>query len=227
MCKNGSIFRVQFIQSSAVLCLCSTAFQLLLIFLLYDLWNDIPSVLGCLIVFCGWNLKAFIILMEVCAGWNLLEPSKMVSYAMYLFFALNISTGEIYAFYAQFYGTRKRRGCFVCVHDLKENKYSSSPDKENYNLKKESFICTSFHYLIIAKTLALCQSEILFFFSLLAAARLTPTELKYTAANSSRATGCPYWDTLFLPPFQEWDSMKVSFIIFVKGSEGLACCRIN
>lgn len=166
MCKNGSIFRVQFIRSSTVLCLCSTAFQLLLIFILYDLWNELSSVLGCLIGSFLWlKFESFIILMEVCAAWNLLEPSKMGPYAMCLFFALNISTGEICAFYAQFYGTRKRRGCFVCVHDLKENKHSYSPDKENYNLKKGSFICTSFHYLIIAKTLALCQSEILFFFS--------------------------------------------------------------
>lgn len=89
--------------------------------------------------------------MEAC-GACVPEPSKMDPYAMGLIFALIISTGEIYAFYAQFYGRRKRRGGFVCVHDLKENNCSYRPDKENYNLlKKEVLFAPLFIILLLLK----------------------------------------------------------------------------
>uniref|UniRef100_A0A2D4KRN7 Uncharacterized protein n=1 Tax=Micrurus paraensis TaxID=1970185 RepID=A0A2D4KRN7_9SAUR len=103
----------------------SSAFALLLSSFyssLYVMIYEIPSVLGCLIGSFLWlKFESFIILMEAC-GACVLEPSKMDPYAMSLFFALIISTGEIYAFCAQFYGRREIRDGLVCVHGLKEKK---------------------------------------------------------------------------------------------------------
>lgn len=55
-------------------------------------------------------------------------------------------------FTLNFMGEGEKRGCFVCVHDLRENNCSYSPDKENNNLlKKEVLFAPLFITLLLLK----------------------------------------------------------------------------